>query len=655
MKDIRSQKQIEEMRARLYARSAVSNQSARPALSDTPIEVAHDWQTPHPTRPQVEDVRQGVTTLAPVPISTPASDISEEVTSAVPKRSYRWFIVGMTFLLFTLMAGASATYLFLGGNQISANNIGISLSVPSTIGGGEVLPLQFGITNQNSVPIESVVLIVNYPPGTQSAEDTPRRLTEERLTIEPLGSGEVRNIPVRAVLFGEENQEQIITATLEYRIANSNGLFYKEIPPSIVRINSSPLVLTSSAIERVASGQQVTITVTARSNASNPLTNVLITGEFPAGFTVTESSLAPISGKNVWLIETIPPEGEVEFTVSGLVEGLTDSSMRTRFVSGLSQPNDRLNIISTLAIANTDFLIERPFIRVVPLTEGQSGTEVVLPPGEVANMQVIIENTLAETIYDLRVEVVPKGNVISETSFQSAGGFYDSNTKSIRWEVANNGKFSVLKPGDKRTISFSVIPNGTRLQAAFTYDITVFARRVVENQSIEQLVGEAAGGARYSTAASLGSQVERSSLFADSGPIPPEVGEVTTYTATLVVMAEENGITDARVTTSLPAEVTWLDQVRGDGRIVFNTVSKQLEWVVGDVAGNGRAQISFQVSVLPSLSQVGKSIQLVRTQTLQARDSYTNVQLRSSASTLTTELSTEAGFPAGNGRVRNGN
>ncbi len=650
MPDIRSQKQIEEMRTRLYARTAPTTDRLHSTLSDTLIPVADNWQTPQNTKPKVQDVRNAIPTMMTSEVPLTELDRLE----AAPRRSYRMVILAITFVLFITMAGVSATYLYFGANQISANNIGVSLSVPGTIGGGEVLPLQFGITNQNSVPIESVVLIVNYPPGTQSADETPRRLNEERITIDPLAPGEVRNIPQRVVLFGEENQEQTITASLEYRIANSNGLFYKELAPSVVRINSSPIILTASAIERVASGQQVTITVTARSNASNPLTNILIQGEFPPGFTVTESSRTPVSGQNVWRIETIPPEGEVVFTVTGRVEGLTDASMRTRFVSGLSQPDDQLALASTLAAANADFLIERPFIKVEPLTDGQTGTSAILPPGKTANIEVLIQNTLTETVYDLRVEARANGNVISSNSFQGGSGFYDSNTESIRWDVANNSQFAELKPGDIRRVSFSLSPNEVRAQAAFTYDIAVYARRVVENQSIEQLLGEAVGGARYSTAASFGSQVERNGLFTDTGPIPPQVGEVTTYTATMVVTAEENGIENARVTTSLPSQVTWLDQVRGDGRIVFNTVSKQLEWVVGNVAPNGRAQVSFQVSILPSTSQVGRSVELVRDQTLQAQDAYTKVQLRNSAPALGTELSSEAGFPRGNGTVVRG-
>ena len=73
---------------------------------------------------------------------------------------------------------------------------------------GDVVPLQISIANQNSVPMESANLILNYPVGTKTSDEQARDLFEERIPLSNLLAGEAVNIPVSIVMFGEENQEK---------------------------------------------------------------------------------------------------------------------------------------------------------------------------------------------------------------------------------------------------------------------------------------------------------------------------------------------------------------------------------------------------------------------------------------------------------------
>jgi hypothetical protein len=120
---------------------------------------------------------------------------------------------------------------------------------------------------------------------------------------------------------------------------------------------------------------------------------------------------------------------------------------------------------------------------------------------------------------------------------------------------------------------------------------------------------------------------------------------------TLVAEAGANDMNNVLVNTSLPVYVNWLDEYDTQGAVVYNTVSKQLEWTVGDITSGQRKQLSFQVSILPSTSQVRDIPTLINRQTLRANDRFTGELLQDSASPVTTELSTEAGFTEGNGRV----
>lgn len=635
------------MRRRLYARGQSDIKAERHALRDEPVEVATDWSVPE-TRPDESGKKSDLRSGASAPVADP--DTAEE---APPKRRrYRTFVLLGSFLILVFVAALTSVFLYFGGNQISNANIGLTVSGPALVGGGETLPLSVTVANNNSVTIESATLIVKYPPGTRSVGDTPRNLFEERIPISDIAPNEVQSVPLQVAVFGEESDQKEIAATIEYRINNSNGMFYKDADAFEFQISSSPLVMRIDAIEKVASGQTVDITMTAVSNASTPLYDILVTADYPSGFRYEQASPEPVFGQNVWRIDELLPEQRKTITLTGVVGGLTEETFRVNVEAGPANPDNQYLVGSVLSDVYTEFTIERPFIDVDIAIAGDNDGEVVLDQGRDANVQVRINNTLDETVYDMAVEVVPNGNALTETSIISRDGFYDSNLNAVRWEVPNSGSFDQVFPGDSRTLDFTIAPGPTQATAAFDLTVNVYARRVAETSAQETLVGSVSAEGKYSSSLSIGSQAGRNvGRFGDSGPTPPQVGETTTYTLSVVAEAGANDMTDAVIKTSFPIYVEWLDSFDAPGDVTFNTVNKQLEWNAGTIPAGQRKELTFQVAIQPSVSQVGSAPTLMNSQTLRATDRFSGERLQDESPAVTTELSTELGYPAGNGSV----
>tara|TARA_B100000508_G_scaffold132869_1_gene122228 strand:+ start:4301 stop:6256 length:1956 start_codon:yes stop_codon:yes gene_type:complete len=649
MKDLHTQEQIDEMRRRLYARGQKPEEVERHSLTDEKVEVASDWEVDTPTRPQTTDLREGVSATDEFSMGKEEEESSEE---SPRRRRYRSFILIGSLLIFIFVAGLSSLFLYFGGNQISNDNIQISIDGPSLIGGGEALPIQVTITNQNTVIIESATLILKYPVGTRTVGDSPRNLYEERIPINDIAPGEVKNIPVRVAVYGEENAIKNVEATIEYRINGSNGMFYKDASALAFKISSSPLLLRIESIEKVASGQLVDVTMTAVSNASTPLQDILVTAQYPNGFAFENSEPAPVFGQNVWKIDELLPEETVSIKLQGIVSGLTDETFRINFNAGPASPDNQFLVDAALAEAKADFVIERPFIDVQIGINGDFDREAVLPEAYNSPIEVLIENTLDETVYDMVVEVIPKGNALDIDSIISNQGFYDSNRRSIRWEVSNNPNFDRVLPGDSRKLSFTVLPNDVRTTASFELEVNVYARRVAESSAQETLIGTTKASAKYSTHVEIASQVARNvGRFGDSGPIPPKVGVVTTYTLTVAVEAGANDMDNVVVDTGLPLYVNWLNEYDAEGTVTYNSVSKGIQWVIGSIPANERRDFTFQVSIQPSVSQLDTVPALLKTQRVKANDGFTSALLQESYSAVTTELSEELGFDERNGFV----
>lgn len=619
--DFKDQEHIDDLRRRLYARGPENSVTPRHTLTDTEIDVARDWGTPN-------------------------SETEEQVIDVKPKSSYRQIVLLGSLLIFFVAAALSSAYLYFGGNRISSENIDISLNGPNTIGGGEKIDVQIGLSNQNAVAIESATLIVRYPSGSRTTEEPIENLFEERIWIDTMNPGEAKNISIQASVFGEEGDEKEINATLEYRIAGSNGTFYIDAEPLKFQIVSSPIVMQVKSVRKVASGQEVEVQVEVKSNASSEFKNLLISASYPNGFSYKQSSPEPVFGQNVWRIEELKPEQSTLITIKGTIKGLTDEALRLNFSAGPADPNNQFIVGATLTDAYTEFQIEKPFIDVEVLVNGENKSPAILESGQDAGVQIKVNNTLDESVYDMVVEVVPGGNALQTGSIKSRRGYYDSNTGIMRWEVANNEDLAQVLPGESRTLDFSILAGASQSTASFDLVVNVYGRRVAERSAQEQLVGTVLVQAKYSSNISVNGMAKYI-----SGPIPPKVGQSTSYSITLKAAAGINDTTNAVLKTQLPIYVIWENEYAADGTVTYNTVSRELEWQAGNIDGGKSKDLVFKVSLVPSSSQVGTKPVLVNKQTFTAKDRFTTASLTAESPLITTELPQSSGYEENNGKV----
>lgn len=659
MSGIKDQQNIEELRKRLYERNFSTEALAtkRHQLSRPTIDVSRGWGNPQATVDVLADNPITITSSEEgVAVGLPAVDTA--VSTAASKetssqgRSYRWYIVLASIVVFVITAAVSSVYLFFGANQISGRNISIDVQAPGTLAAGEKATLQVNIANQNSVPIESATLIVNYPSGTKTADETTKDLFEARLPIEAIASGQARTIPVSAVLFGEENDEKEIKVSIEYRVQGSNSTFFKEASPSIVKIISSPVVVRVTAVEKVASGQELEIKLAVQSNASVVQRNLLIKANFPNSFAYLNADPEPAYGENEWFIKELAPESVAHITLRGRVSGVAGETAEVQFEAGTPRSDNQFMMGSVLAKAKTSYEIESAFLAVVAEINGDTDGQVVVSSGVESIIKVRVTNTLEEPIYDLRVEVIPAGNLIRDTLLEVPEGYYDATTKTIRYEVSGDAALAEVLPGEAREFSFIVRPDVGQATGAFSISTKVFARRVREADTAEELIGTTVAEAKYSSLIQSRAEVGYSNTqFTDEGPIPPVANTTTTYTLTFEVEAGVNDLTGATLTTTLPQHVAWLDVYEGVGQVEFNPVAKQIRWNIGTLSAAHREQLRVQVGLLPSIKQVGTTPTLVGSQEFKATDRFTGENLRVTSPALRNELSVEAGFPEGNGRV----
>jgi len=138
-------------------------------------------------------------------------------------------------------------------------------------------------------------------------------------------------------------------------------------------------------------------------------------------------------------------------------------------------------------------------------------------------------------------------------------------------------------------------------------------------------------------------------VFGNSGPVPPKVGEETTYTITWLAKNYFNDIKNAKVKAVLPANVELTGKIFPEGespKFAFDNKSREIIWMIKDSetmeAGTGILNtapiISFQVALKPTSGQKGKVAQIISEATISGEDQWTETIIEENASAVDTSL-----------------
>ena len=129
----------------------------------------------------------------------------------------------------------------------------------------------------------------------------------------------------------------------------------------------------------------------------------------------------------------------------------------------------------------------------------------------------------------------------------------------------------------------------------------------------------------------------------NTGPMPPRVDTPTTYTAVFSVTNNSNLVRGAKLTTTLPSYVQYLNQVAPSierRNVTFDPTSRSLTWNIGDLeAGPGYGnrppkELFVQLELTPSATQLGNSVDMTGEISLTRTDSFTDTSLNFKQSAL---------------------
>jgi len=588
---------------------------------------------------------------------------SEEKFFMKTSRFKKFFMFSVIFFVLTL---GYATYVFfVGNNTVSNDNIDISILGNNFIAGGEELSLIVGITNRNNSPLDLVDLIMEYPKGSET--DLSSNIEHFRESLGTIPAGAVRNENLKVVLFGEQGSTRLIKISIEYRVAGSNAIFVKEKFYE-VNINSTPINLLVDAPSTISPNQEVMLNVKAILNATKPATKILIKLDYPVGFSFVKSIPAPSFGNNVWDLGDIAPGAEYDISISGKMVDVFDGEEKTFKISSGSQSSTDKSTIGVIfnSIKSTVTII-KPFIEANIFVNGVSQREYANYSKTPINVQIRYVNNLDTKVEDLEIEAKITGNAFNRKTITTQQGFYDSSRGVITWDKNSKNQFEEVNPGDSGSVTFSVSPlslfsaaDGMLSSPSINIEVNIFGKQAIEGFATNELNNSTSATIKIISDVGFSAKgLYYSGPITNTGPIPPKAEQATTYTIVWTLSNTANSISKARINSTLPPWVTFMGTISpANENLIYNSSTKEIVWDVDRIPkGTGITGVSrsvaFQISFIPSLSQVNTSPIIINDAILTGHDDFANVDIKINKSSISTKIESDGNFPPKGGVVTN--
>ncbi len=572
-------------------------------------------------------------------------------TSTTKKQKTLFMLIGSIILGALVIAGSGYLIYFFTHQEFRQEQVKIELKAPSAININEDFSLSLVYSNNNPLGAKNAKLTLEFPSNYSLGSTKPQANNTNRNIVEwnlaDLKAQQDGSIEINGRFTSKEEDSAKFKATLSYVPENFNAEFKNENSVS-TRVIGVPLSLNIEPTRTVADGYAVNYQIRVRNNGKEPFQNLTARIKYPPGFSFINSSLA-LEGdqKTSWKIPTLLSNEEKVITIEGKLNGKTGDQKFLNVSLGVESDQGFSEYIKKDAVSN----ITDP-----PVTISQeivSGKDIVHKKEEI-QINVNYQNASDRPISQAIVKVKLNGVIFDykEGVKPDNGGWFDANTHEIIWQGGKTPELSVLKPNSSGKLSFTIrvadfIPFIDNKKTNFVgstqasiespeMPTPVGANKVVLGKNLE-----------FKLSSFIGFETKvfySDGTIPNSGPIPPMVGEKTTYTVHWRITNTFNDLRGVEVKSVLPFGVEWADNVfPSKNGVTYKPGTREIIWSKDRIpagAGSESPEVTlvFQIAIKPTENEYGKSMDLFSESSLKATDTFTQETITSKTIKKTTFL-----------------
>ncbi len=549
----------------------------------------------------------------------------------------------MLAIIFLILWGVVAFVWYRARETVTQEQVGLTIAAPQTFTSGEEIIYQIAYKNNSLVNWQNVNLVFYYPHGfvfrgtNQVAANSSGPQTI--LDVGNLAAGQGGELHVRGQLIGELNETATASADIIVTPENFPSGRFKKTAVLATNITALPLGLNLDIPKDAASSERILGQVSIVNLSNQPLTNVYVKLEPSANIELVpkDNDFSPgfSDASSQWHIGSLAPLESHTFTVVFYVQGKPGETRNFDFETGVEQNGEiftQRRLTQVVTVSASEVLIQQ-------MLNG-SADPIVVQAGDVVKGEVQYNNVGTVGLKDAIVKVSFEGIGFDPRSLQLTGGFYDSKTKTATWSSATIPELGVVQPKTSGAISYTyqVLPVSEYPPAGSgSKDNVIVSVASFDSPDIPTPVGGSKQVISDRSVASIKTslKLDATALYDDgrlglksAGPLPPRVGQTTTYTVRFRIGTMLNDVSDIRLLAVLPDGVTYTGQsYKTGGEISFNERTGELLWSLPLVeGGTGRVkppqELHIQVAITPGEDLKGKSVAFLNKAQVEAVDQF---------------------------------
>ncbi|MBI2476928.1 hypothetical protein HYV72_02020 [Candidatus Uhrbacteria bacterium] len=542
----------------------------------------------------------------------PGRAVARRIKTRLEKHGWKHRIFDVLALVVFCGVIAGGAYVLFFRNDPGKHVELSAVVAPRDVISGGASTLSLSYTNNSKTLLTNTSLTLEYPPyfvlqGVEEASFEPQTNT---VAIGDLPPGAHGLLKIRGVMFGDVLGTQTFSSTLSYAWDDDKTGVQKKsytFSPS-----ASALVIESALPDQLVAGQSLEGTVTLKNSGPVTFPEASVHALFPQGFRLRSTSLKQRED-TTWIVPSLVPNETLVIQYEGSLAAGENTSSTFRFEPSFVFGDERF---TQDAFEETVTTLANPFA---------------------------IDLTILEGVESNRIPARVHWTTQNDTAIENVSVEVDGASNTPQWRldtpVQTGQKDVVLIPANDRAVNrvSTLVPKTT-----FT---------LTDSNDAVTVQGEPKE-VRLETALDVNAFVL---YFTDSGdqlgrgPLPPRVGQETTYWIVWNIEGTQNTLVDLSMSATLPPNVAWINKqsVTFGGSLSYSENTRTVTWNIPaldpTVIANKTVAASFAVTLIPSASDIGTRPALVRDVHFRATDTWVEKTLTRSLGHVTTRVRRDAG------------
>jgi len=519
--------------------------------------------------------------------------------------------------------------------------VSLTMEVPASVKSGADAEMRFAYDNATVGTVHCATLILlsggRFVPAEVPNIDTTNcaaaafAQVEGNATVVPVGDivqGPAQPLSIKGRFYGAEGADLPLTAELRYwqEAATSPTAV---VARTFTTVIGTVLPLVMEMEGGAVYGRQADITVSYTNESRRQLDGVTVKLAPPPGFRLY-GSMPLVSEPLTWKLGDLAPDARGTITVTGILPSATRRASSPTFtVQAYTTDGNRPVLVETVRknvdYRATDFVL---YHEILGLADNQ-----VVRPGDQLTVNITYKNGGSDTLRDVRIDLGPLSPYLTPVS-----------PNKLSWDKNALPDLAAVAPAATGTVT-TVLKVADDITPAMlgadehpVISLRATAQYVLDSDPTRPVLADTAP-TTLPVATRLAIKAAAFYFTKDGdqlgiGPLPPKVGTATKYRIIVYLVNGTNAADDVRFEAYLPNNVSWTGKSSVTVGEAFDYLPStgHLIWKVGrlpeftDGTGN-RIGGTFEVSLLPSADQVGKTADLVRDIRVSGTDAVTGVRV----------------------------